>query len=228
MSRPVDVDVAEIERLYFVEGLNAAQVGLEVGCSPNTVRRRIEELGLTPRASGKPAKYAPVELGVCGTPGCTDPDCAIPRGECHCRCGAQTPIAGRHDRRHRRIKGEPCRFILGHDILSDDGRRIQSANMTAKRADGTITRGRVAYGRHASTRVFGREAAQLAAAKGKKAGAPSDVLDDRVVVDRIAELSAKGYSQPRIACVVSHEYGMNVSHDQVYRALRKSRGTPLR
>jgi transposase len=227
MSRPVDVDVAEIERLYFVEGLNAAQVGLKVGCSPNTVRRRIEELDRTPRAPGKPVKYPPVELGVCGTPGCTDLACSILPGECHCGCGARTPIAGRHDRRHRRVKGEPCRFIVGHDVLSDEGRRTQSANMAAKRNDGTISTARVALARHGSTRVFGREAAERAAAKGKKAGAPSDVLDDRVVVERIDELDQKRYSQQSIARIVSSEFGIDVSRDQVYRALRKLRGTPL-
>src|SRR5690348_2913531 len=159
MGRRVEVDVAEIERLYFVEGLNADQVGDKLVCSSNTVCRRIRELGRTPRSPGKSEKYPPVVPGVCGTPGCTEAECDIPYGTCHCqprslpRCWKTTSIATRHDRRRGYIKGMHERFARGHDRLSDEGRRIQSANMTAKRADGTITRGRVAYARHGSTKV---------------------------------------------------------------------------
>jgi hypothetical protein len=194
MSRRVEVDVAEIERLYFVEGLNVDQVGEKLGCSPNTVSRRIRELGRTPRSPGKPEKYPPVEVGVCGTPGCTDPECEIPYGTCHCqprwleRCWKTTSIATRHDRRRGYIRGMHERFAHGHDRLSDEGRRVQSANMYRKRHDGTITRGRVAYARHGSTKVYGQDAAELAAAKGKKVG-PAFSRVDAMTAERILRLA---------------------------------------
>src|SRR5262245_50116212 len=84
----IQVDDAEIERLYFDEGLNAAQVGEEIGCSPNTVLRRLAERERARRAPGRPVKHPPVELGVCGAAGCTNPECEVPYGECHCpQCG---------------------------------------------------------------------------------------------------------------------------------------------
>lgn len=129
---------ADVARLT-AEGLDQRAIAAELGCGATTVVRDQRALGIDPGPPGKPVKYPPVELGVCGTPGCTDPDCAIEPGTCHCGCGARTPIAGKSERRLGRIKGEPCRFIRGHDVLSDEGRRIQSANMAAKRADGTIS-----------------------------------------------------------------------------------------
>jgi hypothetical protein len=64
--------------------LNTHEIAAEIGCGQTTVRRDISKLGITPRPAGKPEKYPPVELGVCGTPGCTDPECGLPYGTCHC------------------------------------------------------------------------------------------------------------------------------------------------
>ena len=129
------------------------------------------------RATATAALAEELERGGCGTPGCTDLDCPITYGLCHCGCGDLAPIAGMSERRRGFIRGEPHLFILGHNRrglspgpLSEEGRRILSATMTANRANGTISTARVAYGRHGSTRVFGREAAQRAAARGKKVG----------------------------------------------------------
>jgi hypothetical protein len=132
MGRSVEVDVAELERLYFAEGLNTRQVGERLGCSPNTVQRRIRELARKPRAPGKPEKYPPVELGVCGTPGCTDPACDVPYGTCHCACGAETRIATRHDRLRGYVKGKHERFLRAHyDRDREEYRRFHADKMTA-------------------------------------------------------------------------------------------------
>ncbi len=38
----------------------------------------------------------------------------IPYGFCHCGCGQRTPIASETRRKKGHVKGEPCRFVLGH------------------------------------------------------------------------------------------------------------------
>lgn len=40
---------------------------------------------------------------------------SIPYGFCHCRCGEKTNIATRTDRRAGWVKGEPLRYLLGHN-----------------------------------------------------------------------------------------------------------------
>lgn len=41
----------------------------------------------------------------------------IEPGECGCGCGEAAPISTRTDRRYGAIKGEPRRFILGHNVV---------------------------------------------------------------------------------------------------------------
>jgi hypothetical protein len=86
-----------------------------------------------------------IERGGCGTPGCPDPDCSRTYGLCHCGCGEAAPISGLTDRGRGYIEGKPHRFVLGHNRrglspapLSEEGRRILSESMAAKRSDGTI------------------------------------------------------------------------------------------
>lgn len=47
----------------------------------------------------------------CGT------GCIIPYGECHCRCGQKTTLADQTRPRHGHIKGEPMRFLSGHQFV---------------------------------------------------------------------------------------------------------------
>jgi hypothetical protein len=39
----------------------------------------------------------------------------VPYGYCRCRCGGRTPIATRTDQRYGHVKGQPVRFIIGHN-----------------------------------------------------------------------------------------------------------------
>jgi DNA invertase Pin-like site-specific DNA recombinase len=123
---------AEAERLYVDERLTTRAIARKLGVGPTTVGRWLDARGVARRPPGKPEKYPPVELGVCGTPGCTDPDCSIPQGECHCGCGARTPIATRHDRRRGYIKGKHERFLRAHyDRDREEYRRFHADKMTA-------------------------------------------------------------------------------------------------
>lgn len=45
---------------------------------------------------------------------CGNPDCQITFGFCHCRCGSKTSWVIRSDRTKGLVKGEPRRFINGH------------------------------------------------------------------------------------------------------------------
>jgi hypothetical protein len=45
---------------------------------------------------------------------CRDPNCDIPYGLCHCRCGGKTNIATRSKAGRGHIKGMPIRYILQH------------------------------------------------------------------------------------------------------------------
>jgi transcriptional regulator with XRE-family HTH domain len=64
------------------------------------------------------AELFPPPLGVarggCGVPGCTDRDCTIKYGFCHCGCGERTPRARESSRSLALVKGEPYRFLHGH------------------------------------------------------------------------------------------------------------------
>jgi transposase len=121
-------DVARLTR----KGLKQREIALELGCGATTVARDQRALGIDRGPPGKPVKYPPVEIGSCGTPGCVDPDCAIPCGECHCGCGAETAIATRHDRRRGYIKGKPERFLRAHyDRSTEEYRQSHADKMTA-------------------------------------------------------------------------------------------------
>ena len=45
---------------------------------------------------------------------CRDPNCKIPYGECHCRCGEKVALAKRSDTRDGIVKGFPLWYIDGH------------------------------------------------------------------------------------------------------------------
>lgn len=184
---------AEVARLY-PDLRNQRKIAEALGVGQSTVGRHLRALGIAQPPAGRPVKYPPVQLGVCGTPGCTDPECDLPYGTCHCdsrRCWRTTPIAGKSDRRRRHIKGKHCLFVRGHDRLSDEGRRIQSAGMTAKmnalHAD-PQRKAKWAYRRHGSTRLYGRANRELAARKGKKVG-PKFTEVDVVKAEKILGLS---------------------------------------
>jgi transposase len=79
------------------------------------------------------------------------------------------------------------------------------------------------------TRMFGRHSKLLAEAKGERSdakrphnqvGRASPVRDDPEILRRIRELRERNHSQQRIAYSVSNEFGIDVSRDQVKRALK--------
>ena len=179
MAPRVQVDVAELERLYLEEGLTREQVGERLGVSPQTVGRRLRERGHELRAPGRPEKYEPVKIGTCGTPGCTDPDCPPSMyGVCHCRpryserCWRPTPIAAKHDRRRHYVKGMHTMFAHGHDRLSENGRAAQREAMAAKRDDAKFN-ARWGLVRHNTTKLFG----YLGGPKGLDEVERDDILD---------------------------------------------------
>jgi hypothetical protein len=45
---------------------------------------------------------------------CSDLNCKIARGYCHCGCGLPAPLAKKTAQRYGHIKGEPVRYINGH------------------------------------------------------------------------------------------------------------------
>jgi len=42
-------------------------------------------------------------------------ECSTPYGYCHCGCGEKTTICAHTDKRHSVIKGEPLKYINGHN-----------------------------------------------------------------------------------------------------------------
>ena len=48
---------------------------------------------------------------------CGNPLCTVPFGLCHCTCGEKTRLAPRNDPRDGCIKGEPKKFINGHQNI---------------------------------------------------------------------------------------------------------------
>ena len=49
----------------------------------------------------------------------SEPTQEIPYGYCHCGCGEKTRIAKQNDRRDGVIKGEPMRYVNGHNCRVD-------------------------------------------------------------------------------------------------------------
>jgi hypothetical protein len=45
---------------------------------------------------------------------CSDLNCKINKGYCHCGCGLPAPIAKKTATKHGHVKGEPIRYINGH------------------------------------------------------------------------------------------------------------------
>jgi hypothetical protein len=48
----------------------------------------------------------------------------VPYGECWCGCGASTPLADRTSRNRGRVKGEPIRYLHGHNRRHDPNQYI--------------------------------------------------------------------------------------------------------
>ena len=46
---------------------------------------------------------------------CRDPECKIPYGECHCRCGKKTMVPDYSDMASGRLMGVPVKYIKGHN-----------------------------------------------------------------------------------------------------------------
>jgi hypothetical protein len=81
-----------------------------------------------------PAWRLEVVRGGCGVPGCEDTDCAIPYGECHCGCGEPTALPRQTSRRLNLVKGEPQRYIMGHQGgLGLEARYAESGGAIAER-----------------------------------------------------------------------------------------------
>lgn len=57
-------------------------------------------------------------------------DKIIPYGYCHCGCGKQTQVAKETSKRDGWIKGEPLRYILGHNMKG--GKRSHSIESKSK------------------------------------------------------------------------------------------------
>ena len=45
---------------------------------------------------------------------CSDLNCKIDKGHCHCGCGLPAPLAKRTAQKYGHVKGEPVRYINGH------------------------------------------------------------------------------------------------------------------
>jgi hypothetical protein len=45
---------------------------------------------------------------------CSDVDCQIEEGLCHCRCGERAPLAKKTAKKYGHVKGEPVRYINWH------------------------------------------------------------------------------------------------------------------
>lgn len=60
-------------------------------------------------------QYVELEDGLCI---CRNPECSIPKGYCHCGCGNRTSIIKESSQANLLVKGEPHRFIYGHNNQS--------------------------------------------------------------------------------------------------------------
>jgi len=55
-----------------------------------------------------------IHIGVCGTPGCHDPECEIPFGYCHCGCGGKTQLAHQSRAGRQWLRNLPKMWIRSH------------------------------------------------------------------------------------------------------------------
>jgi len=53
--------------------------------------------------------------GRCHVPGCSDPNCPIAYGLCHCGCGSVTALAPQSSSRLQLVCGEPHRYVKHHE-----------------------------------------------------------------------------------------------------------------
>ncbi len=135
----------------------------------------------------------------------------------------------------RRLNRAPA-VVMGHARRLGVGRRVEgfgrtgswlfscddleqidaylAASVMAQKHEDPLFHARWYKGRFGSTRVYGRRAGAIAAARGKKVGRPS-LPPARV--KRILELHGRGKSQRQIACLVK------VSRDQVRRIVDPTR-----
>jgi hypothetical protein len=125
---PFDTETYERARELRATGLSLPKIAEATGAVYSTVHRWTRDvrpdLARPPehteairrsRASVTATLAAEIDRGGCGTPGCPDPDCDIPRGQCHCRCGGLAPLATASERKRGYVRGEPLMFILGHN-----------------------------------------------------------------------------------------------------------------
>src|SRR5215218_3924683 len=85
--------------------------------SKKTVLRILHCADVEMRAPGRPRDErleVEIQHGGCGTPGCPDPECEVPYGECHCGCREAAPIAKKSERERSFVKGKPHLYKLGH------------------------------------------------------------------------------------------------------------------
>jgi hypothetical protein len=50
-----------------------------------------------------------------GTPAPSQPEPRLLPGDCECGCGQKTQLAAKTDSRYGRVKGQPMRFLNGHN-----------------------------------------------------------------------------------------------------------------
>ena len=87
------------------------------------------------------------------TPGCSDSECSIEYGTCHCGCGDPVLIAARSSTRMGLIRGCPKRFRAGHNSkltggFTPEGRRkIRAAQIGKKHSEETRAKIRAARAR---------------------------------------------------------------------------------
>lgn len=55
------------------------------------------------------------DMRWCACERCQETSEPVPYGTCHCRCGAKTSIASRTTPDGRRVKGQPVRYVAGHN-----------------------------------------------------------------------------------------------------------------
>lgn len=64
----------------------------------------------------------------------SDPTQEIPYGYCHCGCGQRTTIASKTSRKRGRIKGQPVRYISGHNARQLPGWKYPKASASLSEA----------------------------------------------------------------------------------------------
>jgi transcriptional regulator with XRE-family HTH domain len=196
-------------------------VGRKLGISERHVQRYVRELGIQPRPARRRAKYPAPKPRPCKNPRCDvvfTPSRpyhdAHGRGKyCSKACFDDTQrVYPKPDERECRLEGCTNRFRPGpwyaargfglfccedHYHQSEHKAELARRRMLDLHAD-PVWQSTWAWKLHGSTRVAGRRAKELAAAKGKRVGKPREKLTDEKV-ERILKLTAQKWSQQKIA-----------------------------